>query len=214
MADVSRRTFGKRTLLLSCLTALSLPGTARAFFDKVKKDTFLKRDDVGNALKSYYMTYDCTSPYPHKFNEVVTKQQMRSLQFYIDHNIEKEYIQHYLDTKKPWLQELRQLVEKEGAEKGLVSMFDDNPSAYQLFERIDAKPGQRTFPCPYKELLVQCKKYLKTFTIEWNDVCNKWCTPTWKGVAGQIGIDITVAPGETCSVTLNQPQQSQGGEKS
>jgi hypothetical protein len=207
MTGLSRRTFGRQTLLLSCLTVLSLPGTAMAFFDKVKKDAFLKRDDLGDAIKSLYMTYNCTTPYPHKFNEVLTKTQLRSLQFNIDKGIEKDYVSHYITTMEPLLQRIKKLAEKEGAEKALYSMFEGTSCSYQLFERINVTPGQRTFPCPYKELLGYCKKYLQTFTIEWEDVCSKWCTPVWSGFADRIGITLSVQPGETCTVKLANPKQ-------
>ena len=207
MTELSRRTFGKQTLLLSCVTALSLPGTAVAFFDKVKKDTFLKRDDLGDAIKSFYMTYNCTTPYPHKFNEVLTKTQLRSLQFNIDKGIEKDYVQHYITTMVPILQRIKTMIEKEGPEKGLYGMFEGTTCSYQLFERINVTPGQRTFPCPYKELLGYCKKYLQTFSIEWEDVCSKWCTPVWTGFADKIGIKLSVQPGDTCTVKLLKPKK-------
>ncbi|MEI6127940.1 MAG: hypothetical protein WCQ99_15440, partial [Pseudomonadota bacterium] len=168
---------------------------------------FLNREDLSDALKSLYMTYDATSPYPHKFNEVLTKTQMRTLQFHITNGIEKEYVAHYLTTLEPLLKKIKALVDTEGAEKGLYSMFEGTPAGYQLLERIDVQPGRRTFPCPYKEMLANCKKYLLTFSIEWNDVCSRWCTPTWTGVADRLGIPLSVTPGETCTVALlNQKQ--------
>ncbi len=202
MEKIDRRSFGKKTLLVSCLTAAGVPAAAHAFFDKVKKDAFLKRDDIAHAVKSYYMTYDCTKPYPHKFNEVLAKQQMRSLQFHIDHGTEKDYVEHYLRTAKPLLESIKKAVAQGGGEKGLAGMFEDNPCSYQLFERIDAAPGRRGFPCPYKELLGYCKQYLETFTLEWQDVCNRWCVPTWSGSADAVGIKLDITPGETCSVSL------------
>ena len=77
MTQVSRRTFGKQTLLFSAFAALSLPGQAMAFLDKIEKKKFLYRDDIGYAMKSIFMTYDGTSKYLHKFNDVVGKTQLR-----------------------------------------------------------------------------------------------------------------------------------------
>jgi hypothetical protein len=148
------------------------------------------------------MTYDGTSKYLHKFNDVVVKSQLRSLVFFILNGMEKDYVDHYISTMDPLFQRIKKLVEEEGHEKGLVSMFEDNSCSYQVFERIGVTPGQRTLPCPYKGMLVYCKKYLKTFPIEWEDVCGKWCTPSWTGFADKIGIKISVEPGETCTVKL------------
>jgi hypothetical protein len=182
------------------VTALGLPGSAAAFFDKVQKDAFLQRDDLEHALKSYYMTYNATTPYPHKFNEVLTKQQMRSVQFHIDHGNAKAYVAHYISIMTPALERISRQVQEGGAEKGLQAMFENTPCSYQLFERIDVSDGQRSFPCPYNELLGYCKQYLKTFTMEWKDMCTQWCIPVWTGFAEKIGMKLVIQPGETCSV--------------
>ena len=207
MTQLTRRDFGKNAFMLSCLTALGLPRAAHAatagdFLDKVKNDPFIQRDDIEYALKSYYQTYNCTTPYPHKFNEVITKWHLRSLQFCIDHKIEKEHVDHYVATMAPILKRVQSRVETKGPDAALNGMFEGTTCAYQLFEHIDVKPGERTFPCPYKYLLEQCKKYLGTFTINWEDVCGKWCTPVWNGFAEEIGVAITIKTGETCSVKL------------
>jgi len=207
---MSRRTFSKQTLLFSFATALSFPAVASAagMLDKFKNDAFLNRDDLADAVKSLYMTYDATSPYPHKFNEVLVKTQLRSLQFFMNNKIENEYVTHYLTTMEPVIKRIKTLVEKESAEKGLHSMFEGTPTSYQLLERINVMPGKRTFPCPYKYMLENCRKYLLTFSLEWNDVCSRWCTPTWTGVADAIGLKLSVQPGETCCVSLMDQKQS------
>lgn len=207
MAEQSRRAFTFRTLLASCVGAITVPSLARAmYFDRARKDPFLNRDDIDAAVKSYYQTYNCTKPYPHKFNEVFAKTQLRSLQFYMDKGMEKAYVEHYLTTMAPWLDRIKQQVAEAGPEKALEELFEKNPSAYQLFERIEVKPGERCFPCPYKELLGYCKKYLNTFTIQWEDVHKNWCIPTWAGCGERIGVPITVSPGEICSVSIKKPQ--------
>ena len=104
-------------------------------------------------------------------------------------------------------QRIKALVEKEGSEKALVNLFDDEPCSYQLFENTKVKEGERSFPCPYKSNLEHGKKWLKTFSIEWSDVCNKWCIPIWKRSADKIGIKIEVKTGETCSVRLQNPEK-------
>ena len=209
MTDLSRRNLGKQVLkwgaLLTLFPVMNVPGKARAFFDNWKKNEFLKRDDLSSALKSLYVTYDTIKPYPHKFNETVSKTQLRSLEFCISRGIDKEYVDHYIATLTPLLQRIKKHVQQEGAEKGLFSMFEGTSSSYQLFERINIKVRERSFPCPYKEMLTHCKKYLKTFTIEWNDVCSRWCNPTWTGFADCIGIKVAVEPGVTCTVKLIPP---------
>jgi len=204
MNVMSRRAFSKQTLLFSFATALSFPAVASAagMLDKFTSDAFLNREDLADAVKSLYMTYDATSPYPHKFNEVLVKTQIRSLQFYMNNKAEKEYVTHYLTTLAPTIKRIKALVEKEGSERGLYSMFEGTPTSYQLLERINVQPNKRIFPCPYKYMLDNCKKYLLTFSLDWNDICSRWCTPTWTGVAEAIGLKLSVQPGETCTVAL------------
>jgi len=206
MEALTRRMFSKQTVLFSVAVALFSPRTVSAadMLDKFKNDPFLNREDLGDAVKSLYMTYDSSSPYPHKFNEVLTKTQLRSLQFFINNNLEKEYVAHYVATMKPLLLHLKERIEKQGTEQGLASLFEQTSTAYQLFERIQIMPGKRMFPCPYKEMLANCKKYLLTFSLEWHDVCTRWCTPAWTSVAEAIGLPIVVEPGETCCVSLKQ----------
>ena len=162
-------------------------------------------------IKSLYMTYDTTSPYQHKFNEVLAKQQLRSLQFYINNGAEKEYVNHCITTAGPLLKRIKALVEKEGGEQGLYSMFEGTSTSYQLFEHINVMPGSRSFPCPYKELLANCKKYLLTFSMEWSDVCTKLCTPLWTGIGETIGISLSVQPGDTCTVALKTTDKKPEG---
>jgi hypothetical protein len=177
MTKLTRRDFGKNAFMLSCLTAFGLPRAAHAatagdFLDKVKNDPFIQRDDIQYAIKSYYQTYNCTTPYHHKFNEVITKWHLRSLQFCIDHKIEKDHVDHYVTTMAPILKRVKSRVGTKGPDAALNGMFEGTTCAYQLFEHIDVKPGERTFPCPYKYLLEQCKKYLGTFTIKTGETCS------------------------------------------
>ncbi len=208
MPALTRRCFGKESLkwggALTLLTVLNFPGAARAFdyLGPLKKNKLLERDDLDDALKSLFMTYDSTRPYPHKFNETITKAQLRALEFYMLKGLEKEYAEHYITTMKPLLQRIKQWVEKEGPEKALTGMFEGTTCSYQLFERITIAPGERSFPCPYKGKIDDCKKWLGTFTINWEDVCSKWCTPTWSGFAKEIGIKLAIQPGEECRVKL------------
>lgn len=202
---MSRRTFGKKTLLFSFLATAFFPSNATAFLEKFKKDPFLNRDDIDAAIKAYYMTYDSTTPYPHKFNETITKSQLRTLQFSVMNGLEKAYVDHYLETMAPVFARVKALAQEEGAEKVLENMFEKTSSSYHLFERIDIRQGKRVMPCPYKQMLAYCKQYLgeDNFTIQWSDVCAKWCVPAWTGAAEKMGVAIEVTPGETCRVALS-----------
>jgi hypothetical protein len=215
MQNVTRRQFAQKTVLFSFAAALvpaiaSAAGPpagmtaekASAMLDKLKNNSFTNRDDLADAVKSLYMTYDTTSPYPHKFNEVLTKQQLRNLQFYFNNGAEKEYVSHCITTAEPLLKRIKSLVEKQGDEQGLYSMFEGTSTSYQLFEHINVAPGIRSFPCPYNELLTNCKKYLLTFSMDLNDVCTKFCTPLWTGIGEKIGLSLSVQPGDTCTVAL------------
>ncbi len=206
MQGMTRREFGKKTFIFSFLGTAVFPSTARAFLDKVKKDPLLNRDDIDEAIKSYYMTYDSTTPYNHKFNETITKHQLRSLQFSVMNGLEKEYVDHYLKIMEPLFNRIKEIAESQGAEKVLENMFEETSSSYQLFERIDIMQGKRTMPCPYKQMLEYCKKYLSAekFTIQWSDVCTKWCIPAWTGSAKKMGVEIEVKPGEKCTVELSK----------
>ena len=98
MTEVSRRTFGKQTLLLSMLTAIGFPGTAMAFLDKIENDKFLQREDLADAVKSLYLTYDAFNHYPHKFNDVLVKLLIRDLDFVVRKGVEKKFAERLCTT--------------------------------------------------------------------------------------------------------------------
>jgi len=214
MKKLERRDFAKQTLkwggTLTFLTVLNLPRMALGAgppmgnpLNTMKENPFLNRDDLQDALKSLYMTYDSTSPYPHKFNDVISKGQLECLEFIVSKGLEKEYAEHYITTMKPILLRVKQRVEKDGPDKALHGMFEGTTCSYQLMERIEVSQGERSFPCPYKPALENCKKWLPDrFFMEWKDICNRWCIPVWTGFAKVIGVKLAVQPGETCRVKL------------
>jgi hypothetical protein len=215
MTQPERREFAKQTVkwggaALSLLTVLNLPSVVLGAgpgmgnpLNTIKENPFLQRNDLQDALKSLYVTYDSTSPYPHKFNDVISKGQLECLEFIVSKGLDKEYAAHYVATMTPILLRVKQMVEKEGPDKALQGMFEGTTCSYQLMERIDVKQGERSFPCPYKQALENCKKWLPNrFVLEWKDVCSKLCIPTWTGFAKVIGVNIAVQPGETCIVKL------------
>jgi hypothetical protein len=208
---MDRRDFARKALTwsgaLSIIAAVTSPKVASAFSGPeivVPTHKFLNRPDVADALKSLYLTYDSTTPYPHKFNETTSKHRLRALEFFTLKGMDKEYAEHYVATMKPLLLKIKETVEKEkNPEKALIALFDDNPQAFQLFERISVKPGERIFPCPYKGKIADCRYWLGTFkAIEWKDVCDRWCIPTWNGIAAVIGIKLKIKPSDECSVKL------------
>jgi hypothetical protein len=206
MTELTRRAFGKHALecggALSVVAMFTSAASARTAGDPLKDNAFLQRDDLGYALKSLYTTYDSSQPYPHKFNDVLTKYHLIALDFFARKGLDKEYAQHYVESQERILRRIGKMAEKDGPDKGLYGMFEGTTCSYQLFERITIKPGERSFPCPYKGALEVYGRFLKTFSIEWKDVCDKWCTPTWVGFADRIGIKISVHPGEECRVKL------------
>jgi hypothetical protein len=149
------------------------------------------------------MTYDSSAPYPHKFNDVISKGQLEYLELIVSKGLEKEYVEHYVTTLKPVLMRVKKMVKKAGPDKALHGMFEGTTCSYQLMERIDVKQGERSFPCPFNPALERCKKWLPgRFVLEWKDVCNKWCIPVWQGFANVIGVKIAIKTGETCVVKL------------
>jgi hypothetical protein len=214
MKELERRDFAKQTLkwggALTLLTVFNPLGAAWGAgssmgnpLKALQKNPFLQRDDLQDALKSLYMTYDSTSPYPHKFNDVISKGQLEFLELIVSKGLEKKYVEHNITTMKPILMRVRKMVEKEGPDKALYGMFEGTTCSYQLMERIDVKQGERSFPCPYKAALERCKKWLPNrFFMKWEDVCNKWCIPSWQGFASVIGVKITIQTGEKCIVKL------------
>ena len=207
MTEFTRRDFGKETLkwggALSVLTVLNFPEVVSAVENAMLTNPFLQRKDIENAMKSLYTTYDTTSPYPHKFNETLTKNHIRGVDFFIKQKgLGKEYVAHYIETMEPILARVKKQVEKDGPEKGLEGMFEGTTCAYQLFERININPGERSFPCAYKLVLGHIDKWLGTFTVKLEDICNSWCKPTWTGFADKMGIKIEVQTGDECRVKL------------
>lgn len=214
MNHSERRDFAKQTLkwggalsLLAFLNPTNMafgagPGRGNPL-KALQENPFLNRDDLEAAVKSLYMTYDSTSPYPHKFNDVISKGQLECLELIVSKGLEKEYVEHYVTTMKPVLLRVKQAVEKDGPDRALHGMFDGTTCSYQLMERIEVREGERAFPCPYGPALERCKKWLPNrFVMEWEEVCTKWCIPLWQGFAGVIGVAIAITPGETCIVKL------------
>jgi hypothetical protein len=142
-------------------------------------------------------------PYPHKFNDALVKAHLTGLDHAVKHNLWKEKAEHEAYILGPILEMIGGWIEEQGPDKALYGMFEGNSCNYQLFEKIEVREGERSFQCPYKEIL-EVSQPLGTFEITWEDVHEKWCKPLWNAFAKKIGIDIEVFPGETCTVKLKK----------
>ena len=159
--------------------------------------------DITPAIEMLVQTYTDNMPYPHKFNDALLKCYLTNLDFAVQHNLWQEHVDHEVATLRPILEMIGSWIPEKGKDRALYGMFEGNSCNYQLFEKIEVSEGQRLLQCPYKEML-EITSVLGTQQIVWEDVCNKWCTPLWKGFAKVIGIEIEVAPGETCCVKLKK----------
>ena len=203
---MNRRDFS-RTLLaggvLSALTLITVPDRAEAWLD----GNFSNREDLGDALKMIEKTYGDTDPYPHKFNDALSKLLLRDLDFAASKGIEKEFVEDYVARLGVLVNKhLKKGVDKFGDDVFLWAMFERTSCGYQLYEYIDIKKGKRSVPCPFKPMLNHLAEELGTLKIVWEDVCSKWCTPTWNGFIKGAGlterINIKVEPGDICTIKV------------
>jgi hypothetical protein len=199
----TRRAFAKKALgigFLSPLTMMNAPATAFAWLD----GKFHERNDLGDALEVLVKTYSDTRGYPHKFNDALVKLHLRNLDFMAGKGLHNEYANHYVEALGALINKyIKKGVEKFGKDVFLWGTFERTSCSYQLYEHIDIKNGERSFPCPYKNILGHIQQSMGTYKITWDDVCTKWCTPVWKGFAKKAGdVEIEVHPGNTCKVKV------------
>jgi hypothetical protein len=201
--DTSRRNFAKRLLGIGALSSLSvsiLPDAAMAWLD----GKFSEREDLEDAIKALVKTYSDTKPYPHKFNDALVKMHLRNLDFSLREGILKERAEHYVWTLGVVVdRHIKKGIEMFGKDAFLWGNFERTSCSYQLYEHIDIKDGERSFPCPFKPILDQIQKGMGTYQITWNDVCNKWCVPVWSGFASNVGVKIKAEPGDICRVKVS-----------
>jgi hypothetical protein len=204
--EINRRDFSRNILaggVLSALGLITIPERAEAWLD----GNFRNRDDLGDALKMVEKTYSVIEPYPHKFNDALVKLLLRDLDFAVKKGIEKEFCEDYVARLGVLVNKhLQKGVDQFGDDIFLWAMFERTSCGYQLFDHIDIKIGKRSVPCPFKPMLNHLAKEMGTYKIVWEDVCSKWCSPTWhnfiKG-AGLMGrINIKVEPGDTCTIRV------------
>ena len=202
-AKISRRDFAKKAMgisFLSTLTMMNLPQPALAWLD----GDFSKREDLEDAFKVLKKTYSSSGHYPHKFNDALVKVHLRNLDFAVRKGLEKEHAQHYVYILGTLIEKyIVRAIPKCGNDVFLWGVFERTSCSYQLYEYIDIKEGERSFPCPYNYVLGKIQKSMGTYVITWEDVCQKWCSLVWQGFAEKAGgIPIKIEPGEICKVKL------------
>ena len=93
--EMNRRDFS-RTLfaggVLAALSLVTIPDRAEAWLD----GNFSNREDLGDALKMIEKTYGDTDPYPHKFNDALSKLLLRDIDFAVRKGVEKEFVEDYV----------------------------------------------------------------------------------------------------------------------
>jgi len=200
--EMPRRIFTKKMVglgIFSSLVAVSTAQLVSAWLD----GGFHQREDLADALKVLVKTYGNTRPYPHKFNDALVKALLRNLDFAVRHGLEKEWADHEADVLGAVFERhINPAIKKTGRKDFFLwGIFERTSCSYQLYEHIDVKDGERTFPCPYKPILEEIQKGLGTYKITWNDVCEKWCRLRWEAFARKAGgVKFKVEPGETCRV--------------
>ena len=157
--------------------------------------------EIGKAVNVLFKTYSKTIPYQHKFNDALIKSWLNSVDFAVKKGEQKEFIEHYIATMQPVLKMQKKKVDRLGREAALTCMFEGTMCSVQLFEEITIKPNERSFPCPYKDILELCRS-IKMFSIEWKDVCNTLCIPLYTGFGKALGVEIKMTPGEICSARI------------
>jgi len=203
---MNRRDFSRNILaggVLSALGLITIPERAEAWLD----GNFRNREDLGDALKVIEKTYSDTEPYPHKFNDALVKLLLRDLDFAVKKGVEKEFVEDYVSRLGVLVNKhLKKGVDQFGNDIFLWAMFERTSCSYQLFEYIDIKTGKRSVPCPFKPMLNHLAKEMGTYKIVWEDVCSKWCSPTWHGFIKGAGltdrINIKVEPGDICTIRV------------
>ncbi|RMF91980.1 MAG: hypothetical protein D6734_13325, partial [Candidatus Schekmanbacteria bacterium] len=161
-------------------------------------------EDLSDALKVLVKTYSNIDPYPHKFYDALVKVHLRNLDFSVRKGIDKEFVEHYTNVLNPVIERhIKPAIQRTGNKDFyLWGIFERTSCSYQLYEHIDIKKNERSFPCPYKDILENIQKYLGTYEIEWKDVCNKWCIPVWERFAEKAGVKMKAEPGEICKVRV------------
>jgi hypothetical protein len=201
-SGMTRRAFAKQAAGIggiSVLALMNLPQLAYGWMD----GKLAEREDLGDGLKALIKTYSTNEPYLLKFYDGLVKIHLQSLDFAVRKGVEKEHAEHFVYVLGPVFERhIKPAVQKLGKNIFLWGIFERTGCSYQLYEHINIKEGERSFPCPYKNIVEYLNKEVGTYQIVWNDVCTKWCSLTWNGYAKIAGVEIKIEPGETCRVAV------------
>jgi hypothetical protein len=201
--SVTRRSFAKKLMGLSFLSCLAVMSRGRKAFGWLN-GKITERDDLNKGLKVLIKTYNNTKPYPHKFNDALIKTDLRTLDFAKRKGLEKGLAEHEAYVLKPIIDgRIKQQTAEIGKDRFLFWNFERPSCGYQRYEDIRIKDRERSFPCPYKNILEYINKDMGTYKITWNDVCSRFCTLRWEAFAKRAGgVKLKVEPGDICRVKV------------
>ena len=202
---MNRRAFAKKLVGLGMCSGLVAASTAKPASAWLDGGFHERGEELKDALKVLVKTYGDTRPYSHKFNDALVKAFLRNLDFAVRHGLHKEWADHEAEVLGlVFERHINPAIKKTGRKDFFLwGIFERTSCGYQLYEHINVKDGERTFPCPYKSILEQIQKGFGTYKITWSDVCEKWCRLRWEAFAKKAGgVKFDVEPGETCRVYI------------
>ncbi len=154
---------------------------------------------LGKGVAALFSTYTDTMPYQHRFNDELVKSHLLFLGFLKKEGLINKFLDYNLERMSFILDRIKGLVEKEGKEKALFSLFEG--TNYQLYEDIKVENGKRSFMCPYEQIILLSSRS-GGFGFDRPFVCENWCIPKWKQFSSKIGVALDYQPGTTCRVIL------------
>jgi len=154
---------------------------------------------LGKGLAALFSTYSDTLPYQHRFNDELVKSHLLFLGFLKREDSINKFLDYNLERMSFILDRIKGLIEKEGKEKALFSLFEG--TTYQLYEGIKVEEGKRAFTCPY-EPIIEISKPSGGLGFDRQFVCDNWCIPKWESFSKRIGVALEYQPGTTCRVIL------------
>lgn len=156
---------------------------------------------IGDGLNVLFKTYARMRPYQHKFNDALVKAHIGSVDFAVTNGIADKYVKHSINVMDAILQREKKMIEKTGKDEALNAMFEGTICSVQLYGQINIKKNERSFSCPYKEILAVCEP-LNMFSVKRKDICSNYCVPYYTGMGKVMGVEVQMFPGDTCIVRV------------
>jgi hypothetical protein len=150
-------------------------------------------------LAALFSTYSDMLPYQHRFNDELVKSHLLFLSFLKREGLINKFLDYNQERMSFILDRIRGMVEKEGKEKALFSLFEG--TNYQFYEGIKVEEGKRSFTCPY-EPIIDISMPSGGFGFDRQFVCDNWCIPKWESFSDRIGVTLEYQPGTICRVNL------------